>query len=1034
MEASFTPNTDILDGRYRLIRLLGEGGMGAVFLVQDVFDEDRLLALKVLKPGLQKEIEAFRREFELLSTLRHPHIARVYSFGAIADSGTNYYTTEYIAGSDFYTASRDQNWDDMLGLLAQVCGALEYLHGRGILHRDIKPENILVAQDPLGNLRASLMDFGLALRGEASEVGFTGSLDYAAPELLKGKPADIRTDLYALGVLLYQSITGQLPFPKEDLAESLRKRLEIRPTRPSKFNASVPKPLEDVVLCMLEPNPEERPQGVRAIVERLSQDLDLPISIDTPESLRAIVFCGDYVERADELTQLNECARQFLAKGQRPLILIRGAFGCGKTRLLNEWKTVCQLEGLPFYYAQAREGEPFSILRTWLRQLLGEPSQAQKIPHKAQILEKHASALSALLANYYNGATFHTNRAGLSEKDQRIRFYEELYQVFTSLLKFQPAVLAADDVQEADGLTIDALRYILQVEKKPQAIWVLALSSITQDSDESVIGSANQQSDGIAALAQLNLLANVQIELGGFQEPQLEAYMKRIFAGQYPPVDFCQKLIENTGGVPLYIEESLLALLVSGAIRHQLGAWIFPADIAGLGIAEGFKEFLEKRLVSISTANQHLLQVISLSESALPAAILAQITHESEAAIETRLCELSSSNLISSDYSEGYVRVRLAHRTLAQKLHNEISEANRRKLASEIADLLMSKPNKTDWAGEIARQLSDAERFPEVTDWAVLAAKHARDSFQNDSAVQFYRLGLEALEASRGPLHRQVEIRMNISEIEALSGRMAEAIATLKDFTTLHIDSLDADQQIHFMEHLALVHEKKGELEEALSCWDYVLKHRQGSARARMLGNIGWIHFRKGDVRSALSMCLDGLSELKNDDDLPGQALIHNTLGRIFFYSGDLEATQKHWQQCLQIREHQQDKKCLADSHNNLGIVFSSRGEIEQARRHFETAMKLSAEVGDLLRVNGLLVNLGIMAFEAGELDLAQRHYRQALEFLRRSGNDREQLDCLNNLGEICLLRADYAAARSYWEECVRICSLSGYVQGTLEP
>ncbi len=129
MPSSSKDIQEILNGRYRLDRLLGEGGMGSVYLARDVFEEDKVYALKILKTDLEGEAEAFRREFELLAELRHPYIARVFEFGTIVDSGLNYYTTELIKGKDFYSAVRDRE-------RFLLCGARPEL---GITHRSGRP-------------------------------------------------------------------------------------------------------------------------------------------------------------------------------------------------------------------------------------------------------------------------------------------------------------------------------------------------------------------------------------------------------------------------------------------------------------------------------------------------------------------------------------------------------------------------------------------------------------------------------------------------------------------------------------------------------------------------------------------------------------------------------------------------------------------------------------------------------------------------------------------------------------------------------
>lgn len=1021
---------EILNGRYRLIRPLGEGGMGSVYLAHDVFEEGKEYALKILKPELEEEVEAFRREFGLLSELRHPHIARVYDFGTVLDSGLSYYTTEYIDGKDFYSAAREQNWEILVHLVVQVCSALDYLHGRGILHRDLKPANILVGRNTMGRLQAKLCDFGLALRGDVKDAGFCGSIDYAAPELLKGEPADQRTDLYALGIILYQAVSGELPFPSANLVDSIRARLETRPSRPSRKNEDVSEPLEEIILSMLEPRPEERPTGAREVVERLAHGLNRHLTVDFPECLRATVYSGKYIERSGELAGLKSVAHRFLLKGGHTLVLIRGPFGSGKTRLLEEWRNLCELEGSLFYATKAREGESLFILLSWLRQLLGEPNQARKDAEKNQLLEKYATSLSPLLPSYYKSGKKVTS-SRLSEQGRRLKIFEDLYQVFFELLAQHPAILAADDLHLADQLTLEALRYILQAKQVPRAVWALAFG----DSDDSTEGETNQGKPVPLFYEQLRLIASQEIVLGGFEQDHVELYLHHVFAGQQIPSSFGDYLAHNTGGIPLFIEETLLELLVRGQIKYTLGAWTFPTEITCLGVAQGFGEYLKRRLTLVTGEAREFLKLMSLADGELPTSVITSLMGESNPnRVRSLIDDLEQQGLVLEDDSEGPMRMRLAHRTLAETLRAEVPEQERRRLNLRIAEILKLDDGIDRWASEIARQLYAGGEVGQVPQWAVQAADSARASFQNERALKLYHLALSALTQGDSPPTSQGAIRLSISEMENLAGRIPESIDVLKSYLDQYGADVDADQRLALMEKLATAYERRGELSQALGCWTDVIQLKSGGERARMMANVGWIQFRLGDVKSSLMICQESLRQLDKIGDTRGQANIHNTLGRIYFYSGDLGAAQEHWNRCLKLRQVNRDKKDLADSHNNLGIVLSSRGNVREARKHFEMALQFSEEVGDLLRMNGLLVNLGIMAFEAGDLDLAQRRYSEALEFFRRSGGDRELLDCLNNLGEICLLRTEFAEAIDYWEECLKICAASGFVQGTVEP
>jgi serine/threonine-protein kinase len=217
------PHLDTLVGPYRLLRLLGEGGMGRVFLAQRADGQfEQQVALKLMRAGFaSNEVnERFRRERELLARLAHPNIAQLHE-GGVSAEGLPYFTLEYVEGEPLarWCDARRLTVTGRLRLLLQVCDAVQYAHRNLIVHRDLKPSNILVTADG----EAKLLDFGIAKVIDAgSEAGLTATQsqpmtrEYAAPEQVLGEPITTATDVYALGVLVYELLTGRLPYARAE--------------------------------------------------------------------------------------------------------------------------------------------------------------------------------------------------------------------------------------------------------------------------------------------------------------------------------------------------------------------------------------------------------------------------------------------------------------------------------------------------------------------------------------------------------------------------------------------------------------------------------------------------------------------------------------------------------------------------------------------------------------------------------------------------------------------------------------------------
>ncbi len=257
-----------LDGRYHVLERIAAGGMGEVFLAHDAV-LSREVAIKVLHRSLagdQAFVDRFRREARAAATLNHPNIVAVYDWGAV--DGIYYMVMEYVHGRsarDLLNANGHLAPMQAAAIVRQTLLALEHAHAKGIVHRDLKPENILVTPD--GTVK--LTDMGLARAfgdARATRAGaVTGTVQYLSPEQIRGEPADPRSDLYALGIVTYELLTGRLPFSGETPMAIAYKHLSERVPLPSGFADGVPPDLDGFVESATDPDRELRPEDARAM-------------------------------------------------------------------------------------------------------------------------------------------------------------------------------------------------------------------------------------------------------------------------------------------------------------------------------------------------------------------------------------------------------------------------------------------------------------------------------------------------------------------------------------------------------------------------------------------------------------------------------------------------------------------------------------------------------------------------------------------------------------------------------------------------
>jgi eukaryotic-like serine/threonine-protein kinase len=286
-------------GRYEVIKELGKGSMGVVYKALDPQIE-RLVALKVLRPDRVTSdafVQRFLKEAKAIGRLSHPNIVTVYDAGQ--DHGTIYIAMEFLEGELLNQAveKRRLGLRESINLGVQVAETLDYAHKKGIVHRDIKPTNIIVGAGG----QVKITDFGIARiedpsRPEQTQAGeILGTPAYMSPEQVLSRPVDGRSDLFSLGIILYELSTGQRPFKGENLSAIFNAITQQNPTPPAKLNPAVPEKLSQVVMKCLDKTPEKRFETGVALAEALKrsirEDVSAPVKATSfPKKSKRLLF------------------------------------------------------------------------------------------------------------------------------------------------------------------------------------------------------------------------------------------------------------------------------------------------------------------------------------------------------------------------------------------------------------------------------------------------------------------------------------------------------------------------------------------------------------------------------------------------------------------------------------------------------------------------------------------------------------------------------------------------------------------------
>jgi serine/threonine-protein kinase len=269
----------VLGDRYEVLGTLGKGGMGVVYRARDR-QLDEVVALKLLRAeALASEpslLERFKQEIKLARRITHRNVLRTHDFGEA--NGVPFISMEYLEGVTLKELVRNRGALPLgvaLSFAKQMCHGLDAAHTQGVVHRDIKPHNMLILPES-GELK--IMDFGIARPSQVGgqDAGLTtagtvmGTPDYMSPEQAQGRPADFRADIYSTGVVLFEALTGQLPFRGETVTQIIIGHIQQPPPRPRSINPRLPQGLEVAVLRCLQKDPDRRWQSVSELARALS--------------------------------------------------------------------------------------------------------------------------------------------------------------------------------------------------------------------------------------------------------------------------------------------------------------------------------------------------------------------------------------------------------------------------------------------------------------------------------------------------------------------------------------------------------------------------------------------------------------------------------------------------------------------------------------------------------------------------------------------------------------------------------------------
>ncbi|GEM_PF-2867850 len=1018
--------------RYRLLRRIGAGGMGVVYEAEDERDQRRV-ALKVLLPHAAEEndgISRFKREFRALARLRHPNIVRVFDAGIEDD--TPYIAMEYLAGKDVRSylrgfpegSLRDR---EIVRILRQLFGALAHIHARRIVHRDLKPENILVTADG----RVKLMDFGVArlIRVETTSSGLLGTFAYMSPEQVTTGESDGRSDLYAVGVLLFELLTGRYPFPIEPPAAALHHHVNTPPDLVRHINPKADPILGALTKRLLEKDPMDRPQSAEEATSLLSggADLGLERSAEGSRELPGNLFAPRFVARTSDLEILDGVASD-AAGGRGRIVLVEGPSGVGKSRLIDELKIrlrrrahvlagQCAPEGMQAY------GAFQGILDAIATALTKAPADvvARVVGRDVALVQ----AVSGRLASFGGPAsTVHLDPA-----ERKIRLHKAMVGVIGRLALTKPVVILLEDLHWADTPTLelvwDAARTLLA--PRPGGVDGETVCPAALVITRRIGGEGPDPSDAlIRRLEPRARISRVTLEPLGTEDV---AEMLRTMTGVGRPLpSVVDALVEESQGLPLMVQEVIQSWVADGVLVRRQGHWAYrgaPLDTletsqdgaaAILPPIESpeptdepkpradLDEVARKKLHSLDGPALELVEKLALVGRLLPSPLVTAVSGMPEDALLDAVDELLRSKILVEEVGDGEVRYHFYHEGFSGAVVRGLDPGKKRELHLGIARAIERSfvAERDQLAHVLARHFRHAE-LPErgtryLRKMSVMAA--ARGDLEGalrrlDDAEQ----ALSGL--ARTPARKVRQVRLELARLDLLLdfGRTKEAL-DLAD-PTLAEGSRDPGALAgELLLRRASAQMALGRLDEALASLGRIRRPIPSRLLgARALGLEGRIRMARGEYTKARAVLEAARSVAESSATSEIVEELDSAIGMSMLHQGDYLAAMERLESTLKKARSSGRTKHVADLIGHIGLIHAARNARTEALACFREAIELAEArgiPGDRERWAGAM---GVVLSEIEPNEDAHEKLKEALELATESGNRQSQATWRAELG-----------------------------------
>jgi len=979
---------ELIENRYRVLSVIGSGGMGILYRASDEAHHDgarngEIVALKTVKlnlPGTETSegVERFQREFQLLTQLRHPNLVSVYDFG-VTTGGELYFTMEWIEGQNLEPSRHPLEPAATTPVIVQICRALAYLHARGVIHGDLKPANVLITREAGDQVK--IVDFGVALELRSPEVRARSyTPGYSAPEVKEQRPVDHRADLYSLGAMWYALLVGEPPtfMPGAGKERLIRFTLE----EALKAQDQIPTVIGDVIARLLATSPTDRYGSANEVVVAVNRVTGSAYQLETRETAESYALRTRFVDREAEMKVLRTLWEQ-AQSGEGKLVLVGGEAGVGKTRLVEELEVQAELEGARVVWGQCVEqgGSAYHSWREALRVLMRYVEAADGAGLE---LERVGPVLAALLPELWERDYMASLAppADLDPQAAQQRLNNAIAQVLRAAAGLRPTVIVIEDAHWADGATLALLSFLTRI---PGQVGLLVC--VTYRSDE--IGPEHP----------LVSLAGEQVQRIPMQtlSPQVTTDLVCSMLGleQLPPL-LTERLQRTTGGNAFFVQELIRSLAEDGEVlQRTVEGWrVDGKALREARLPESIRQVVWRRLAQLSEETRQMLGWAAVVGSVFWEKAVAEVGQVARAQVRAALREGLEQELVVERDESAFAGEReylFNNPTVRQVAYESVPQEERRETHGRVAAWLVARSDEEvgEHLGLIGDHLEKAGQVKQAAMYLRQAGEQAAAQFANAEAVGY--LGRALGLASQDAPAERYDLLLAREKVYALQGARKDQ---LQDLVALQ------------------------ELAEAL---DDAQPGAVGSRRAEVALRRA-IHAEViGDYPAAIAAARVAIGLARAARDMSSEATGYVRWGFALWRQGEYKAAQTQLERALHLARTAGVRQVEADSLNNLGTVSNLQGDHAGARTYKEQALCIYREIGHRQGESIVLIHLGLVSLQQGNYDEARTYCEQALHIAREIGDRLGECRALANLGLLSHQMGDDKVARELSQKGLRI-------------